>query len=393
MVFLPRKRILSPAGVQRRLEEKSFPGICRKKGLNYQALQDLGAYSEGLPNVPAKMEDYGNHIATIVIKDGWIVGEWYSLPESMFFQQYLASNGKSFAYVLFGLMKDEGREGRIPLALTEESKLYDKRYLPQGFPLSDPRKEAITFEDVFRHTAGFLSEEDAQHSAGKFRWTGYEQWLLGKDPRWPAMGILNFPPGQPQEYARAETWGAHTGSYSSVGFAHLGLVFNNIYQQPADRVLWDKLLSPLGFSGVSYHFPEPGKNRWFSGGGLCMIPRDYARFAYFFMEKGKWRKKQLVSREWIERTFQTPYYQNMRSNVDGYFGKNLPKDLLRIYGAGANFAFIIPSENVIVLRCARTDNAFVEEAEQEVLRRLPGLLGRKADGAGPAPLLQVQDHS
>lgn len=348
-----------------------------RRGLAYEVLQELGQYSQSLPNVPGKMHDYGNHVATIVIKDGWIVGEWYNLPEAMFFQQYLASNGKSFAYVLFGMMKDEAGRGTVPPDLDENSKLYDSRYLAEGFPLSDPRKEAITFEQVFRHQAGFIAEADRNYSSARNRWSDYGLWVLGRDPHWPALGQLIHRPGHPEEYSDIEHWGANSGAYSSVGFAHLGLVFQNLYQMPPDRLLWEKLLGPLGFSGISYHFPMPGRDRWQTGGGLCMISRDYARFAYFLMKKGRWKERQLVAPQWIERCFLTPYYQNMRSNADGYFGGHLPKDLLRIYGAGGNFAFILPSQNLIVLRCARTSNEFVEEAEREVLRRLPALLQKK----------------
>ncbi len=86
---------VSTAGI-RRLAEGLSREFVERKGLGCQALQELDRYSQCLPNVPGKMYDYGNHVAIIVIKDGWIVEEWYSLPESMFYQQDLASNDKSF---------------------------------------------------------------------------------------------------------------------------------------------------------------------------------------------------------------------------------------------------------------------------------------------------------
>lgn len=66
---------VSTAGI-RRLAEGLSREFVERKGLGCQALQELDRYSQCLPNVPGKMYDYGNHVATIVIKDGWIVEEW-----------------------------------------------------------------------------------------------------------------------------------------------------------------------------------------------------------------------------------------------------------------------------------------------------------------------------
>ena len=135
------------------------PEFVRSRGLDPAALEDLGRFSQSIRNSAWPGYDYHHHTATIVIKDGWIVGEWYSLPETRFFQQYLASNGKSFAYLLFGVLVKESRERQARVQFTEQSRVYDPTYLQEGFPLSDPRKAEITFEQIFRHTAGFLPEE------------------------------------------------------------------------------------------------------------------------------------------------------------------------------------------------------------------------------------------
>ncbi|MDX9834293.1 MAG: serine hydrolase [Desulfobulbus sp.] len=349
----------------------------RAQGLDFQALQDLGRFSQSVQNTPWVGYDYHHHTATIVIKNGWIVGEWYSLPESRFFQQYLASNGKSFAYVLFGVLVKDGREGQARVRVTEQSRVYDPTYLQEGFPLSDPRKTEITFEQIFRHTAGFLPEESKDGDKlekGRNSWSDYRAWVTGRDPKWPVTGPLLFPPGHPEAYAGSETWGDHQGAYSSIGFAHLGLVFRHAFGHTASAVLWDRILQPIGFSGVSYHYPPPGAHRWMTSGGLCMTPRDYARFAYLILRKGRWEARRIVDPEWIERTFDAPWYQNMRSNVDGYFGKELPADTLRLFGSGGNFAFIVPSQDLIVIRCARITNQVAEIMEPKFLARLAQVL-------------------
>ena len=283
----------------------------RARGLDPAALEDLGRLSQSIRNSAQVGYDYHHHTATIVIKNGWIVGEWNSLPETRSFQQYLASNGKSFAYMLFGVLVKEGREGRARVQLTEQSRVYDHTWLPEGFPLSDPRKTEITFEQIFRHTAGFMPEETKDHEKveeGRNFWSDYSLWVTGSDPKWPATGRLFFPPGHPEEFAGSETWGDHRGAYSSIGFAHLGLVFRHAFGHSPAGVLWDRILAPIGVSGVSYHYPPPGTHRWVTHGGVCMTPRDYARFAYLILRQGRWQDQQIVDPEWIERTQTAPWY-------------------------------------------------------------------------------------
>ncbi|MGR0480210.1 MAG: hypothetical protein ACTFAL_02065 [Candidatus Electronema sp. V4] len=101
-----------------------------------------------------------------------------------------------------------------------------------------------------------------------------------------------------------------------------------------------------------------------------MTARDYARFCWFLMKKGRWKNERLVDAEWLERAWRSPNYQNLRSNVDGWLGKELPADTLRIYGSGSNFAYIIPSLELIALHCGRTSNEAAEKLEQKFKTQL-----------------------
>ncbi len=355
-------------------------------GLNYEALQQIGKLSVFLPNSVVPGYDYHNHSSFILIKNGWIVGERYLRPESKTFQQYLSSNGKSFAYVLFGILMQKARQDELPVKeLSEQSKLYDPLWLTHGYPLSDPRKAAITFEQVFQHIAGFMPETTAdgtQVETGRDHWSYYGDWVVGHDAKFPGTGKLFFDLGKPEQWQGSETWGQHQGAYSSIGFSHLGIAFRHISGHTADNLLWYLLLDPLGFDGVSYHAPPgPGYHRWNTAGGLRMTARDYARFCWLLLKKGKWKNEQLVDREWIERTFRSPNYPNLRSNVDGWLGKELPKDTLRIFGSGGNFAYIIPSLDLVVLRCGRTSNELAKRFEEKFKRQLVLILrGKKATG-------------
>src|SRR5262245_19313015 len=99
-----------------------------------------------------------SHVGVVVVKDGWVVGERYESPRTRHWLRGLASIGKSATSCAFGRWIEAGRRGETRHAVDLDSPVYDPRYLPEGFPLSDPRKEAITFRHVLTHTSGIKPE-------------------------------------------------------------------------------------------------------------------------------------------------------------------------------------------------------------------------------------------
>ena len=82
------------------------PAFVRSLGLDPDKLEEFGRFNLELPN--SNWEPYSRYKAAIVIKDGWIVGEWYNVPEARQFRSYISSNGKSFAIACFGII-DRGQ--------------------------------------------------------------------------------------------------------------------------------------------------------------------------------------------------------------------------------------------------------------------------------------------
>ena len=347
------------------------PEFIRSLELDPEKLEEFGQYNLSVPN--NRWNPYAKYKGILVIKDGWIVGEWYNTPEARTFESYLSSNGKSFAMVLMGILMEDGAAGKIDHKIGPESKVYDRRWLPQGFPLSDARKDSITFEQIFQHTSGLCPERTASGEdveEGRDEWTDYVDWIVGHDKKWPQTAKLYFRPDHAEEYDGRETQAKHSYAYSSVAMGHLGVVLQNVYQMPAREFLWKRLLEPIGFSGIDFHRPPNDVIHWFSAGGLRMNPRDYARFAYFLQRDGRWGQKQLVSAAWIQRFRRSARYANILSNADGAFGDEYPKDMFRIAGSGLNWAYIIPSLDLIALRTGRADNSTWSQVRGEFLEKL-----------------------
>jgi CubicO group peptidase (beta-lactamase class C family) len=317
---------------------------------------------------PDKLEEFGRYNLSIdsrsgvkgciVIKDGWVVGEWYEGDRAQTFQNYISSNGKAWGILLYGIMMEEGKKGNIPYQLDLESKLYDKQWLPEGFPLSDPRKANVTFDQVFKHRSGILPE-----SVGETRWGAdwdFRSYTVGLDPDYTESAKLLFDPGSDYDY-------------SSVSFNHLSLVFRNITGMKSSEYLWHKMLEPIGFGPVSYWEHEGmGDYEWAPSGqtGPKMTTRDYARLAYLLLRGGRWDNERIFPAEYLEIFTSSPEYPNIRSNVDGYFGKQYPADLFRTGGSGLNWAYVVPSLDLVAVRTSRASNALWDEVKVNFLQKL-----------------------
>jgi CubicO group peptidase (beta-lactamase class C family) len=343
-----------------------------RKNTDPDFLISLDLNPKGVSNFLAYNLQVEDSTSAIVIKDGWIVGEWYAKKKKVAQDKkiYVASVGKSIALACFGIAVKDGEDGRLPVNINRFSKLYDKRWIAEGFPLSDPRKRDITFEQVFRHTAGFAAE-GAVNREGRDQQADYTAWVVGHDPQYPQTRDLAYSPGEPEEYAEPEQWGEQLGLYSSLGFAHLSLMFSQLYEMPAEDFLWDRLLKKIGFSGIEFHNPpSPPAIKWFSGGGLKMTTRDLARFGYLMLHDGSWKGEQILPQGWVRSFVTTPYYPNLRSNVDGYLHDQFPKDLYRMYGSGGNFVFVVPALDLIAIRTGHSDNFFLERLQRDLVRRI-----------------------
>src|SRR5690606_22922659 len=100
--------------------------------------------------------------------------------------------------------------------------------------------------------------------------------------------------------------------YNDVRVNRTALALLQVWRRPLPRVLRGEVMDPIGASdrwewhGYQNSFVtidgEPmqsvsGGGHW--GGGLWMSARDMARFGYLYLRGGRWRDRQVLSREWV----------------------------------------------------------------------------------------------
>jgi hypothetical protein len=105
------------------------PAKIKSLGMNATALNAFGAYNMALPYENYKIGVSGydpSNKASLVIKNGWLVGEYYNKSIARTGMYYLASNSKTFAMmVLGGLLLDYPSQG-----IGLDTPFYDERWLP-----------------------------------------------------------------------------------------------------------------------------------------------------------------------------------------------------------------------------------------------------------------------
>jgi len=336
----------------------SDPDFVRSLGIDPAGLADFLDYN--MTNWPNQGGANAAYRSCLVIKDGWIIGERYSRPDARQYKQYISSNGKAYAIAMFAIMASEH-------GVSLSDKVYDRRWLSEGFPLSDPRKSEITFEQIIRHTSGICPE--STHEKGRNKWSDYVGWVVGHDGDWAdSTARLAFDPGSDE-------------AYSSVAFCHIGLVVKKITGMCAHDYLWSKILEPTGVSSVGWQSPpDPeGGHMWFSAGGIQITPRDYARFGWLLMNKGRWEKEQLIPAEILEYIMADGGVANLMTftkPADRTAEVGLPADTFRIAGSGLNWLYAVPSRRLICLRTSRVKNELWREIERNFVAKMAAMLTR-----------------
>jgi CubicO group peptidase (beta-lactamase class C family) len=112
-----------------------------------------------------------------------------------------------------------------------------------------------------------------------------------------------------------------------------------------------------------------GGGHW--GGGMVLNAWDMARFGLLTLRRGNWGGKQLLSEAWVAQALtptpaqRTYGYMNWFVNPERTYLKAAPEQAFVHVGAGNNFIYVDPANDVVaVIRWMDTNaslNTFVEK--------------------------------
>ena len=311
--------------------------------------------------------------SVIVIRHGYIVGEWYqNADENTLWDIYSCT--KSFTGTAYGLLFQDSNEGKLPGGKHIDLNSSAYSYIPEGYPLSDPRKEQIKIHHLLTMASGIKGEESSIfdfHLVQARKRCGFFELALGhcdtEDGR--SVSKLAGTPGTKFDY-------------SDPAFAHLSLILFNVVEIELEDYLKERVLNQLGIENIEWESIGGGNGNISPHTspfhGIHITARDLARFGYLALKKGFWKDRQIVPRWWMEKATKTSqglnksYGYTWWVNTHGNEWKGTPRDTFAAMGYKSNKCYVIPSLDLVIVRVGDgpwpwNDNIFLKKSISSTL--------------------------
>jgi CubicO group peptidase (beta-lactamase class C family) len=312
-------------------------------------IRTLTAFDHARLEVIAHAQEHihgGDSWGLVIVRHGYLVYEYYTfnvLPHTRF---DVWSSTKSFTGTAWGMLFEDSRSRRLPVKVDLDSFAYD--HIPEGHPLTDPRKARITLRHLLSMTSGIPGEQAGVAGMPTTTDVGPFEHALGRFPNRYGFSVsqLAAEPGM--------LW-----DYSDPAFVHLTLAFSHVAGRDLDDYLQERLFHPIGIENLSWDvqggsgFLGPHTN---PHTGVHISAREFARFGYLMLHGGVWNQHSIVPGDWLALATRTSqdlnpaYGYTWWVNTQGQIWPELPRDTFAARGYRANFCYIIPSLDLVVAR-------------------------------------------
>lgn len=272
----------------------------------------------------------------VVIKDGKIRFEEYYLGHAEDKLHISWSMGKSFLSALFGIAIEEGYIDSIEQTVTD--------YVPE---LVGSGYDNVRIKDVLQMSSGVLFNEDyGDFNSDINRFSRTVAFGSSLDD-FAASLVRDKPPGTYHHYVSIDT-------------QVLGMILTRALDRSLSDYLRDKLWQPMGMEHPVYWLKDD-HGMELALGGLNVSLRDYAKFGWLYLNKGKWGDKQLVPEQWITDSITPdaphlePGKDNPASSSQNGYGYQwwIPlgaEDEYSAQGIYHQYIYIDPDQNLVIVK-------------------------------------------
>lgn len=317
-----------------------------EKNILYKA----GMNSKKLDRMIAREQLFhgGDSWSLVIIRNGYMVKEYHTFNVLKHSRFDIWSCTKSFTGTAWALLVEDNCRKKSANGKTVDLDSPAYSYLPQGYPLSDPRKEKITVRHLLTMTSGIAGEDEGIIGMPTGADSGHYEHALGKCPN---------------RYGKCvDKLAAEPGSkwcYSDPAFAHLSIMFSNIIGVTMYEFLYQRVLKEIGIEELSWDLAGGGGGLGpFSNAhtGIHISARELARFGYLYLRRGIWNGKRLLPFWWIDTATRSSqdlnpdYGYTTWVNTHGTKWLNAPKDAYSFEGYRSNRCYVIPSLDLVVAR-------------------------------------------
>jgi CubicO group peptidase (beta-lactamase class C family) len=309
----------------------------------------------------------------MLVRHGHVVAEGWWAPYDAQSPHSLFSLSKSFTSTAVGLAIAEGK-----LSLHDEV----LKFFPEEAPAEPSRNlQAMRVSDLLRMSTGHQTEPPR---------TARQSW---------AKTFLAHPvPFKP---------GTHF-LYNTSATYMLSAIVQKATGKTVLEYLKPRLFEPLGIERP--HWESSPQGVTIGGYGLSIRTEDIARFGQLYLQKGRWRGKQLVPASWVEAATarQTSNGSNPASDWDQGYAYQFWRCRHGAYrgdGAFGQFCIVLPAQDAVIAitsgvkdmqavlnliwdkllpACKATPLPAQDEARQKLEQKLKRLSLRPQEGSAPA---------
>ena len=261
--------------------------------------------------------------AVVVIKNGIIISERYAdgYDENSFGTSW--SMAKSYYAALIGISIDRG----------EINSLDDK--VSKYLNYFNDERVSITLRDLLNMSSGL---EFPKHE--------HEKMFFQTDHL---------------EYAKSVGVEKNAGvkfEYNNVNSMLLGDILFQATGKKADKLFQERLLEPLGITNYRLWKDENGNVMTYCC--VDMSARDYSKIGLLFARDGNWNGNQLISKEFIDETFQTVWQTPTRNGNKRYYSlhwwvSNYEEDskIFNTSGKFGQFTFVDRENDIVITRISK----------------------------------------
>jgi len=282
--------------------------------------------SSVLDNMIYDVENHNYQVYSIlIIKNGYIVKEWYYNPFDKDYIFRLYSVSKSVTSALIGIALDKGYIESLDEFVLDYFPDYEIANL-------NPQKQTITIWHLLTMTTGldwpeYYPYEDYRNP--------YHDWKASEDH----VGyVLN----RTMIATPGTTFNYNTGA-SHLLTAILQRATNMSTIEFANQYLFE----PLSIEKTLWL--EDPQGVACGGDSLFLKPRDMAKIGYLFLNEGKWDGKRIISENWVKTSTSASVYLGLNLEYGYQWWINPDNDLYRALGYGQQQINVYHTQNLIVV--------------------------------------------
>ena len=312
------------------------PPLARDDGWPTGTLEEAGIDRRGIEAYVQRVLDepdleHSELHGLLIARHGKLVLEEYFHGQNRDKLHETRSAAKSMTATLAGAAMHAG----VPLQLS--SRVYEV----MKFPADDPRKKAMTLENLLTMAGGYDCDDTDPKAPGN------EEIMINQEEepdfyRFTLKVPMKYEPGEKSVYC------------SSNPNLALGMIGRAAGEWPLD--LFDRLLArPMKIDRYAWGIDPAGNP--YGGGSVQVLPRDFMKFGQLMLDGGTWRGRRLLSRAFVERASSRLYHN--RNVFYGYLWWSIDypyKDrVVRTYyaaGAGGQLVFVVPELDLVVAHYA-----------------------------------------